>query len=74
MILDIGKGWQIDTAHNPNNGRRWAQLWGPAALLRPAGMVFQCHGFDAVENCLDEFEAIMGGDDDAINEWQERGE
>jgi len=73
MILDIGKGWQIDTAHE-DNGERWARLWGPKTLLRPAGKIIERKGFNAIETCLDEFEAIMGGDDDAINEWQQGGE
>lgn len=72
MILDIGKGWQIDTAHD-DSGERWAQLWGPATLLSPAGRVFEWKGFDAVETCLDEFEQIMGMDDDQINVWQNEG-
>jgi len=66
MILDIGKGWSI------NYRIQQAELWGPGTVLNPkGGKVIEFSGPSAIEDCLDEFRAIMEMTEAEIAKWQQ---
>lgn len=63
MLLDIGRGWQIDTSINEDTDEPWADLWHK-------GRVVMFQGENCLERCLNRFREIMDMCEDDINEWQ----